>query len=765
MTARVERTWTNGPAAPYSSDDDQTRPPRVTISRRTLLVGGGAGAGLLLAWGLWPRSYRPSIIAAPGEHVFNAFLKIGEDGHVAVVVPQAEMGQGVWTALPQILADELGADWRTIAVEPAPIGPLYANDFLVRAAAAARLPAMLDGIGGSAAREFAMRSSFMLTGGSSSVRGFEARYREAGAAARALLCMAAGKRLGADWGAFDTADGFVVRGEERLRFGELAAEAAGLTPPAEIPLRGAGMRAISGRAMPRLDLPAKVDGSARFAGDVRLPDMVYAAVRHGPHGDTRLKGIASAAANNIPGTLAVFDNPHWAAAVATNWWAANRAVAAIAPQWETVGGLPNSASIDGALSAALDGGEGARFASQGDLATAFAGKSGHKVEYRVPVALHAPIEPLTATARITGDRLEVWMPTQAPALSRAAAARAIGFAEGQVTIYPMLVGGGFGRKIENDAAEQAAILAHKMNRPVQVVWSRLEETRQDRFRPPALARMTATLGDKGAILGWQAQIATPSMSRSLMARLQGSGEGGLSAEAAAIEGAVPPYGIAALAIDHLPADIGIATGMWRSVAHSYTAFFNECFVDELARIAGIEPLSFRMQMLGGNTRLAHCLTTVTAQGSWDGGSPGSGQGIAAHSCFGSHVALLAEAHVGERQQVVVDRIFAAVDCGRVINPDIVLQQIEGGIIWGLAAALGATTGFTRGMTNATNFDGLDLPVLANTPEIRVELIRSNEAPGGVGELAVPPVAPAIANALFAATGRRLRALPLSAGGR
>jgi len=247
----------------------------------------------------------------------------------------------------------------------------------------------------------------------------------------------------------------------------------------------------------------------------------------------------------------------------------------------------------------------------------------------------------------------------------------------------------------------------------------------------------------------------------MTARLMPGTGGGNGAERAAVEGAVPPYAIPAVAVDHHPADIGVVTGMWRGVAHSYTAFFTESFVDELAHLTNVEPLSFRMQMLGGSPRLAHCLSTATALGGWEGGVPGSGQGIAAHSAFGSHIAMLAEVHVDAQQAVRVDRIVAVVDCGRTINDDIVLQQIEGGILWGMAAALGASTGLSRGLVDARNFNDLNLPILATTPEIVVRIVRSAEPPGGVGELAVPPVAPAIANALFAATGRRHRSLPLS----
>ena len=734
------------------------------ISRRTLLVGGGAAAGLLIAWAAWPRSYRHNLTAAPGETIFDAFLKIGDDGHVTAVVPQAEMGQGVWTSLPQILADELGADWRTVAVEPSPINPLYANTFIAEEAVRGMLPPFLQGVGGWAMRELVTRSALMMTGSSTSIRGFEARFREAGAAARVLLCMAAGKRWNADWQACDTADGFVVHGAERLRFGELAAEAAKLAPPADIPLRTPGAGKISGRSVPRLDLPAKIDGSARFAADVRLPDMVYTSVRQGPWGNTRLIAIAAGEAELVPGVLAVFESDRWAAVAATNWWAANRGLDALAPRFETRGVLPDSAAITAALEQALDGGEGKRFAEAGDIDAAFAGGEAITARYSVPIAAHAPIETLTATARITGDRLEIWMPTQAPGLARAAAARAIGFAEHQVTVYPMLVGGGFGRKVDNDAAEQAAVLAFKLRRPVQLVWSRAEETMRGRGRPPAIGRMSARLGKGGAVFGWRAEIATPATFGQLGRRLMPGAPGGGGPEANAVEGARPAYAFPVFAVDHAAADIGVETGMWRSVANSYTAFFNECFVDELAHRAGIEPLSFRMQNLGGQPRLAKCLATVTALGGWEGGEQGSGQGIAAHSSFGSHVAMLAELHVDGSQRIVVDRIVAAVDCGRVINPDIVRQQIEGGIIWGLAAALGDRMSYTAGLADQRNFDGLELPLLANTPDITVEIVPSADAPGGVGEIAVPPVAPAIANALFAATGKRLRQLPLTVGG-
>lgn len=731
----------------------------LSIDRRSFLIGGGAGTGLLLAWAVWPRAYQPSLNTAPGETVFNAFLKIAVDGHVTVVVPQAEMGQGVTTSLPQLLADELGADWRTIAVEPAPISPLYANE-LVAAESARDLPDWVGGAGAWAMRQSATRSAILLTMDSSSVRAFEQRYREAGAMARALLCMAAGERWDADWQACDTAEGFVVRGADKLRFGELAEAAAAMTPPSEVPLRTWGEGKIVGQPVPRLDLPSKIDGTARFAGDVRLSDMLYASVRHGPFGDTTLEKIDRAKADAITGVVAVVENERWVAAVGTNWWAADRALDAMSPVFRTTGGFVDDASIKQALDLALKEGDGTFYTHFGDPDAALEGGGIISFDYHVPLAAHAPIEPLTATARVTGDRLEIWMPTQAPTYARNAVARATGFDHSRITLYPMLVGGGFGRKLETEAAEIAAILTLKLNRPVQLSWSRAEETVQDNFRPPAIGRMKARLGEGGRPSAWSATIAVPSARAEQFARLQGDDRDPDEAETAAVDGAHPAYSIPAVAVEHRPASIGVPTGIWRSGAHSYTAFFNECFVDELAREAGAEPLSYRMQMLGRSPRLARCLATAASLGNWQGGVDGSGQGIAAHSAFGSHIAMLAEVHTEDGGAVVVDRIVAVVDCGRVVHPDIVRQLIEGGIVWGLSAAFAPPIGVQRGLVTARTLGDLRLLTLAKTPDIVVELIENDEDPGGVGELGVPTVAPAVANAIFAATGKRLRSLPL-----
>ena len=725
------------------------------------MVGGGAGIGLAVAWTLWPRSYRPNLRAAEGETIYNAFLKIGRDGRVVVAVPQAEVGQGVWTTLPQILADELGADWRTVAVEPAPVSPLYANTLLAEEAADDSAFPSLLGIDRWTARQYATRNALMLTAGSTSTRAFEARFREAGAAGRALLSRAAADRWNLNWEELDTREGFVWGPNGRLAFAELAEDAAGYDLPDNLPVRGGTEGRLMGRDLPRLDAPAKLDGSAMFAGDVRLRDMVHVAVRGAPPGG-RLVALDRAAGERVVGALKVLDGPGWVAVAATNGWAAQKALDAMQPRWDAPGG-PDAQAISATLAAALDGEDGDRLHEAGEIPFAQQGASAIAARYEVGLAPGAAIEPLTATARVTGDRLEIWAPTQAPGLARAAAARAAGFAEGAVTIYPTLVGGGYGRKLEVEAIQQAAAIAARLNRPVQLTWPRIQEIQRDCPRPPAMAQMTAYVVG-GTIRGWHAKIAAPDAADETARRLRAAGSF-FQPDGGPVAGAVPPYGFANLAVDHVPAEIGVATGIWRAGAHSYTCFFTESLVEEIARAAGIEPLSFRMAMLGSNPRLARCLATATAIGGWDGGAPGSGMGIAAHAAFGSYAATLVEIELTGDQQIRVLRAVCAVDCGRIINPELVKQQIEGGLIHGIAAAVGAPLDIAAGTPKARTIGDYRLPLLSDAPEVSVEIIESEDASGGATELAVPTAAPAVANALFSLTGERLRSLPLVPGSR
>jgi isoquinoline 1-oxidoreductase subunit beta len=734
--------------------------PDPSITRRRLLVTGGLGVGLVVAWAVWPRDYTVNLVAGRGEHVYGPYLKIGEDGRVIVAVPQVETGQGVFTTLPQIVADELGADWRTVGVEAAPINPLYANTLFADELTRGLTPALHGYVD-----DVATRTAFMVTAGSTAVRKYEGPLRQAAAAARVRLCKAAASRWNVDWETCDTSNGFVQHEGKRLRFAELVAEAADQDAPDEPPLRMTEGDRLVGQSLPRLDTPAKLDGSANYAADIRLPNMVFAAMRQGPIGALRYVGGEKAAASRVHGVLQIVETKPWVATVANTSWAAERALEALNPRFELPGELATDERIADVLEGAFEGG-GTRILEQGNLKEAFKDATVHTASYSVAPAAHAALEPRTATASWSDGVLSLWVSTVAPEATRQAVARALGIGPEIIVIHPMLVGGGFGRGMSSEAAIQAGLLSRTLKRPVQLFWSRAEVILRDRFRPPARARMAGKVAG-GKVAAMLTKIAAPAYGRAVADTLLPNEAAartmlGLGSDAFSVAGAETPYGIEHRAVDHHPADTRLPIGYWRSGAHSYTCFFTESFVDELARAANVEPFSFRMAMLGTAPRLARCLSTAAALGGWQGGELGTGQGIAVHAAYGSFVAVLAEARA-EGGRIRCDRLVAVADVGRVINPDIVRQQIEGGLIFGLAAAIGCAPGFARGMTKARRLAHLNLPLLANSPEITVELLPSTEAPGGASELAVPPVAPALANALFAATGRRFRDLPIRMG--
>ncbi|HUD95858.1 molybdopterin cofactor-binding domain-containing protein, partial [Sphingobium sp.] len=446
------------------------------ISRRSLLVGGGATAGLLIAWGVWPRTYKPNLNASPTETIINAFLKIDQSGQVIVVVPQTEMGQGVTTVLPQILADELGADWRTVAVQSAPISPLYANTLLAREWLASDWTRLLGGAGDWAIGQYATRGSLMLTGGGTSIPMFHHAYRDAGAAARVLLCKAAAARWDIPWESCDIQDGIISDGGERqMKFGDVVSDAVNFHLPDILPLRQGQDGRLSGQDLPRLDTPSKIDGSHNFAADIRLPDMVYASIRQGPIGDAILAGLDDRSASSVAGFLKLVKQERWVAAVASNWWAANKALDLADPVFALRGKPVSSGGIDEALENAFSGVSGRRLYSQGELLPVFEGATILASEYQVDAGLHLALEPMSATARVNEDGAEVWMATQAPGLARDAIAGVLGMSSDSVTLYPLHAGGSFGRRMDWEAGVQVALIARDMRRPVQLQWSRLED--------------------------------------------------------------------------------------------------------------------------------------------------------------------------------------------------------------------------------------------------------------------------------------------------
>ncbi len=696
------------------------------VDRRTLLVGGGAGIGLVIAFLAWPRREGSPLRGGRREAVFGSFLKIGIDGRVTLASPQVETGQGIWTGLAQIAADELGAAWENMAVEPAPDGDAYLNRLMAHDI------------------EIATR----ITAGSSSVRSFERPIKEAAAVARAMLCAAAAGRWGVSAAECDTEGGYVVHEAKRLAFEEISADAAGLRPPDQPQLRALGSGKLAGEPLPRLDLPPKSDGTLRFAGDVRLPRMIHASVRMAPLGG-RLSGFSRAATKTQQGLIDLVVRDQWLAALGETWWAADHALSRAAPRFSG----PDAGDISAALAEALASDDAERLYERGDYDAVTRNTRPLAATYSIAATPHHSLEAPAAVARFTGDRLEVWAGTQIPDLALAAAARAAGMPERDVALYAMPVGDGSGGAMDLAAVEIAVELARHAKRPVCLALPPSTAVNQGSFRPPILAKLAALPSPDGSIAAWSARVAGTSGLAASLARSKGRATPGF-----APNDATPPYGIATIRVDAIDALLPITGGYMRGGDEAVMTFTIESFIDEMARTLHSEPLAFRIGLLGGAPRLARAISTAAAIGGWDGGAPGSSMGLACASLFGSHVGLLAEATIGADQQVKVSRLVAAVDAGRIVNATLVRQQVEGGLLAALAAALIPPPEFIAGMPRAVPMR-LGYERLRDVPKIEVEIIQSNNPPGGISGLGMAVLAPAVANAIAAGTGRRLRNLP------
>ena len=697
------------------------------VSRRTILIGGGAGVGLVVAFLAWPKKEASPLRAGPRDAVFGPFLRIATEGRVTLAVPQAEVGQGIWTGLAQIAADELGAAWESMAVEPAPLSPVYANQLI--------------------ARDYEVKTR--ITAGSTSIRAFERPLREAAAMARAMLCDAAAGRWGVSAAECDTDGGFVVHEGKRLGFGEVAADAARLEPPGVPVLRVPGAGNLAGEPLPRLDLPAKSDGSFRFASDVRLPRMIFASVRMAPPGG-RLTGFSRAGAKAQQGLIDLVVRDGWIAALGESWWAADHALTRAAPRFTG----EDHGDYLAQLADSLEHGDATRTFERGDYAEATEGSRPLAATYTIAATPHRSLEAPAAVARFTGDRLEVWIGTQIPDLARSAAAKAAGIGEREVTLYPMPVGNGSGRAVEVEAVGMAVELARHAGRPVSLAFPPATAQNQDPVRPPLMAKLSALPAGDGTIASWNARLAGMAGLETSLARAAGK-----EAPSFNPRGAVPPYGIHAIRVEAIDAGLPIRTGYMRGGSEVLTCFATESFIDEMARAMGLEPLACRMGMLGGSPRLARAITTAAAIGGWDGGGRGSSMGLACASLFGSHIGLLAEAAIGPDQRIKVSRLVAAVDAGRIVNPNLVRQQVEGSLLSALAAASVGAPEYVAGMPRAEPIRGRGYERLHDVPKVEVELIPGNDQPGGVSGLGIAVLAPAVANAIAAGTGRRLRNLP------
>jgi isoquinoline 1-oxidoreductase beta subunit len=696
-----------------------------------LLIGGGAGVGLIVAFALWPRRLGSDLVVQPGEQTFGNFIKIARDGRITVAVPQAETGQGIWTALPQIVADELGAAWETIAVEPAPLSSAYANPL---------------------AKEEGWPRSICITAGSTSVRAFEQPLRQAAAVARTILVGAAADRWNINPQGCETADGFVINGARTFTFGELAEEAATRTPPRSAQLRPSAKSRLIGQPLQRLDGPAKSNGSLRFAGDVRLPDMLFASVRMAPPGG-RLDSFQRDRIQQVPGVRHIAAHDGWLAVAADTWWAAERALRAADPRFSGNRSPPDLRPL---FEDALANGSAEKWFGRGEYDRVTRGSRALAATYYAPSSQHIGLEPLCATARVTDDELEVWVPTQAPEAARARAEKVAGGAS--VTLYPMPVGEPAGRVLGADAIPIAVQLARAAGRPVQLSLSESSSQNHDHPSSGALARMMALPGAGGITAAWKMRVAAADGFGTALAVLFG-GDPPQSLGRTGLEGSVPPYGIPNVAIESIAVPAPFEAGYMRGSPQREFTFFTESFIDELAHAAGLEPLAFRMSMLGGNGRLARCLQGAARLAQWDGGAAGSTMGIAGCSAFGSHIGLVATASIGADQRINVQRLVATADCGRIVNSSLATQQIESGLIWALAQATMAEAEWVAGMPRARRLSQIRLPMIGDTPEIVVQLIPSSAAPGGVSGLGTAVLAPAVANAIYAGSGKRMRRLP------
>ena len=715
------------------------------LDRRTLLIGGGAGLGLVVVHALAPSHLKGPLALAPNEQEFGAFIKIARDGRLTVAVPQVETGQGVWTALPQIVADELGAAWDMVSVEPAPLASVYGNSL-------AGHEGWLDDFGRLRALRIKADGRTQITAGASSVRAFAEPMREAAAVARAMLVGAAADRWNINPSECDTADGLVLNGARTFTFGELAEEAADRTPPDNPPRRQTTKGRLAGQPLQRLDGPAKANGSMRFAADVRLPGMLFASVRVAPPGG-KLLGFAKDRIAQMPGVRHVTARETWVAAVAESWAAAEAAIKAADARFS---GTATSGDMRGLFEEALaNGGSRKRF-RRGHYESVVEGSRPLTATYYVAPSMHLDLEPATATARF-GEGLEVWAASQAPNLARAAAAKAGRTGESNVAFYPMPAGSPSGRALEADAIPFAVALAREVGAPVQVTLSQSAGQNHAALSSGALARMIALPGEGGITAAWKMEIATVNGMDSSIERLFGA-EGPPSAARTAVSG-IPPYAIPNVTIEAVPVDLPFRAGYMRGSPSREFAFAAESFIDELAHAAGLEPLTLRMALLGDNGRLARCLQGATRRAQWDGGGAGSTMGIAGCSAFGSHIGLVASASIDESQRIKVHKLVAAVDCGQAVNAGLVAQQVESNLIWAIAQATSPTPEWVAGMPRARPFRGLGLPRIGDIPEIDIEVIPSSDEPGGVSGLGATVLAPAVANAIFAGTGRRLRSLP------
>ncbi|MGE0581656.1 MAG: molybdopterin cofactor-binding domain-containing protein [Steroidobacteraceae bacterium] len=702
----------------------------VKVSRREALQLGlsVASGGLLLGCVTPQRAADGSGKSAPPAQL-NAWVSIAPDGLITLVTPGAELGQGVYTSLPLILAEDMEADFADVRVIHCGYDPTYNNPI----------------------------KGYQATGQSAAVRGYYPLLRRMGASARDMLVAAAAERWGVP-AAECIARASVVRhtqSRRRAGFGELAGAAARQAPPVEPILKAPGEFRLIGSRVARKDSAEKSDGSARYSIDMQLPGLVHAAVRVSPVPGGRVKRLDDTRARAAAGVLDVVPVDGGVAVVASGWWQAHKALDLLEVEFEGGDTQATSAQVDAALAAALEAG-GLVAHEAGDVDAALqASARVIEAQYTLPYLAHATMEPMGCVASVEGDRCTVWAPTQGPTVAHKAAAQAAGVPPANVQVHRMFIGGGFGRRYETDFVTQAVQVSRAAGRPVKLLWSREEDMAHDFYRPAARLRYRAGLGVDGTLLG----VDVVGASGSILARLRG-GLGG-KADAMSVDGVLDrELAVPNLRIRHAAVESPLPLGMWRSVSHSQNAFGKESFMDELAHAAGRDPYEYRRALLAG-TRQAAVLDLVAARSGWGTPLPqGRARGIAIVASYGSIVAQVAEVSLQDGAPRV-HRVVCAVDCGLAIDPHNIAAQMEGGVAFGLSAALWGEITLADGAVEQRNFHQYRVLRLNEMPRVETHILPGGEAPGGIGECAVPPIAPAVANALFALTGRRIRSLPLA----
>lgn len=706
----------------------------VNLSRRGFLKNGIlVGGGLIL--GLYPPLRSAGGTSNPQGETFmpNAFIRIGTNDIVTIIVNKSEMGQGVYTALPMLLAEELEVDWTKVRIEPAPVDPVYNHT------------------------EWEVQG----TGGSTSVLSEWERLRKAGATARVMLLKAAADLWKVDPVSCRAEKGFVIHNatKRRLSYGKLVGKAAQMEPPKDVPLKEPKDFKIIGKSRRRLDTPEKTDGKAIFGIDVRIPGMLTSVVARPPVFGGKVKSFNSDKAKAVPGVKEVVEIDSGVAVVADGFWSAHKGREALEIVWDEgpLAKLSTEGMREEYGKLAKTPGTVAR--KKGSAQERFL-KSAKQIqaEYEVPYLAHACMEPLNCLVDLRDDHCEIWTGTQSQTLDRDSAARVAGLKPEQVQIHTTFLGGGFGRRGNpySDFVTEAVRVAKAVKKPVKVIWIREDDMRGGYYRPMWHDRIAAGLDEKGNLIAWKHTI----VGQSILGGTPFDPKGDV--DPASVEGAKEiPYEIPNILVDLHTPKIGVPVLWWRSVGHSHTAFVVESFMDEVAHAAGKDPYELRRKLLSKHPRHLGVLKLAAEKAGWGKPLPkGRGRGIAIHESFGSFIAQVAEVSVSPAGKVHVHKVVCAIDCGRIVNPDTIKAQMESGIVFGLSAVLHGEITFKNGRVVQSNFHDYPLLSMSEMPMVEVHIVPSQEKSGGVGEPGVPPIAPAVGNAVFAAVGKRIRRLPI-----